>query len=168
VSVTYRPRWTQAVTGSLALAVVGVVTATPALLVAAVVPLGFVTYSAFTTAPVAPSDLEFERRIERPSLFPGETTAVELVVRNPTDRPVTSLHVVDGVPDNAVVTEGTPRLGTALERGGECVVEYTVSGQRGLHAFSPPRVRTTAGTFIRPPPRAGHRWLPAPTRAYRG
>ncbi|MEA5388900.1 DUF58 domain-containing protein [Haloarculaceae archaeon H-GB2-1] len=142
MTLAYRPRWAQAITGTLALGVVGVLTATPALLLAALIPLGFVAYSAVTTAPVEPSDLAFTRDLERTSLVPGETTRVELTVENPTDRPVTSLHLVDGVPESAVVTAGTPRLGTALASGETCTVEYTVSGQRGLHAFSPPRVRT--------------------------
>lgn len=131
-----------ATAATLVLAGVGVAAGESAVVAAAVVPLAFVAWGALDAVPaVGSSGLVAERTVQPSPAPPGRLVAVRLTLRNEGDRPLHDVRVVDGVPDELAVNEGTPRAAVSLASGEETVVEYAVTARRGDHAFAAPRVR---------------------------
>jgi uncharacterized protein (DUF58 family) len=135
-----RVRWRGAVAGSVILAGAGVIASNGTLVLAATVPLAYLLYGALSTATV-PEPLTMTRRVEPRVAPPGRPVEVTLAVTNDTDRTVSDLRVVDGVPEALAVLEGSPRGGQTLEAGETLTLEYTLIARRGDHDFAPPRLR---------------------------
>ena len=133
-------RWQGGVAATVALATAGLVTRQPALVLAAVVPLGYVAYGSAGTAAM-PDGLVAVRQVAPTPAPPGRSVRVRLTVANRGDGTVSDLRVVDGVPDRLAVVSGTPRAGTALAPGEEHTVAYVVVARRGEHDFDRPTVR---------------------------
>ena len=133
-------RWQGGVAAAVALATAGLVTRQPALVLAAVVPLGYVAYGSAGTAAM-PGGLVAVREVVPTPAPPGRSVRVRLTVANRGDETVSDLRVVDGVPDRLAVVSGTPRAGTTLAPGEEHTVEYVVVARRGEHDFDRPTVR---------------------------
>lgn len=125
---------------------IGVVTLEPGLLLAAVVGVGYASYARFSTANT-PS-LTATRRVSEAEPEPGEEVEVELTVTNEGGGACPDLRIIDGVPERLAVTEGSPRLGTALRVGESVTLTYTVTVRRGEHGFEPTLalVRNASGT----------------------
>ena len=113
---------------------VGVLLRRPGLLLLGIVGIGYVAYATQTTAPEL--DLEFEREVSESDPDPGDTVTVTLEVTNQGSM-LTDLRIVDGVPPAMGVTEGSPRLATALRAGRSATLSYTVRARRGRHEFDP-------------------------------
>ncbi|MFC7070506.1 DUF58 domain-containing protein [Halobaculum lipolyticum] len=136
--------WLVAILGLLAL---GLVYAEPLLLAAAVVPTAYIAYGAVSSLPNEVS-LAVERSLAGGSIAPGESVDITLRVTNVGDAVIPDLRIVDGVPAELVVTEGSPRGAVALRPGSTTEIEYTVIARRGEFAFTDPQVtvRSLAGT----------------------
>ncbi|WP_424004655.1 DUF58 domain-containing protein [Haloarcula salina] len=151
-----RPRWRGAVAAAVALAGAGLWQGSGTLLLAATLPLGYLAYGAASTAAV-PDDLVVTRSIDPSTAPPGRPVSVSLTVRNESGRPLSDVRVVDGVPTDLAVLDGSPRGGETLAAGEAFTLDYTVVARRGEHDFDSPRVRvrgTGAGavaTAARPP-----------------
>jgi len=131
-------RWTGVVAIALFALAVALVVSRPAPLLAgslAVVVAAAVRFS----SPPAP-DLAVERELSTTDPAPDGPVTVTLSVRNDGNGTLPDLRVVDGVPDGARVTDGSPRLGTALRPGATARIEYTVRPVRGRHEFDPTTV----------------------------
>lgn len=141
-------RFEPAVAGTVLFAAVGLVTGEPLLFFAAAVPTAFVAYSSLSSAPPDPETLEYTRTIDSTRVFPGAETTVTLTVTNPTDTAIPSVDIVDGIPDDVVVTDGTPRASTPIGPDSSVTVTYDVSATRGTYTFAAPTVQTanTANT----------------------
>ncbi len=133
-------RWQGGVVAAITLATAGLVTRQPALVLAAVVPLGYVAYGSVGTATL-PEGLVAVRDVTPTPAAPGRSVRVTLTVANRGAQTVSDLRVVDGVPERLAVVSGTPRAGTTLAPGEEHVVEYVVVARRGEHDFDQPAVR---------------------------
>jgi uncharacterized protein (DUF58 family) len=137
------------VAGSVILAGAGVIAGNATLVLAATIPLAYLLYGAVSTATV-PDELTVTRRVEPRVAPPGRPVEVTLSVTNDTDRTLSDLRVVDGVPEALAVLEGSPRGGQTLEAGETLTLEYTLIARRGDHDFAPPRLRVRgagAGTI---------------------
>lgn len=123
--------------GFVALVAIGVGAAanSPPVFLAGVVGIGFAGV-ARTFDPPKP-DLEVERTIHEDELEPGDQVAVTLRVTNRSGRFLPDVRLIDGVPPGLAVVEGASRLGTALRPEETVTLEYTVSVERGSHAFDP-------------------------------
>lgn len=112
---------------------IGVLVEQPAVLLAGVVGIGFAAYA--RSATLSRIDLSIDRVFsdERPE--PGDEVEVTVTVRNESERLLPDLRLIDGVPDALAVTEGSPRLGTALRSGETTTLTYTVTARRGVHTF---------------------------------
>lgn len=110
----------------------GVLSSRPALLLVGVVGVGYAAYARLATAPEV--SLTLDRTVSDPEPPPGSEVEVTVELTNTGD-PVFDLRVVDGVPPGLEVTEGSPRLGTALRPGKTATFSYTVEAQRGQHEF---------------------------------
>ena len=117
---------------------VGIIAERPAVLLAAVVGVG---YAAYARSPVfPPGSVAIERTLDTDSPEDGETVTVSVQVTNTGDRVLPDVRVVDGVPEGLSVDDGSPRLGTTLRPGGSSELSYTVTARRGAHEFGPTRV----------------------------
>jgi uncharacterized repeat protein (TIGR01451 family) len=117
---------------------VGIVAEQPAVLLAAVVGVG---YAAYARSPVlSPGTVTVERTLDTETPEEGEAVAVTVTVTNTSSRVLPDVRVVDGVPDALSVDDGSPRHGTALRPGKRSAFSYTVTARRGVHEFGPARV----------------------------
>lgn len=140
-------RWGGGLAGALLLVTAGVGARDPALIAAAAIPLAYVAVGALTGVPddVA-GDLVVSREIEPSPAPPDRAVEVRLVVRNAGDRVLPDVRVVDGVPGDLAVVDGTPRHGGTLQPGEEFTVAYTVGSRRGEFEFDPVRLRARSAS----------------------
>jgi len=143
------PRLDAGATAALVAVAVGLATGTPLMLFLAVAGVAYAAYGYLPTAPEA--TVELEREVGDRSPVPGDDVTVTLTVRNTGERTLPDLRIVDGVPDDLAVTEGSPRLCTALRPGEETTVAYAVGARRGTHEFGATTVlvRSVSGTAER-------------------
>lgn len=150
MTVAERSRYAPATTLGVLLASAGVVVADPVLLFAAVVPLALVATGALVSVPPADA-VAVERTLSETTPRPGSDVSVTLTVRNETDRQLPDIRIVDGVPDDTAVVDGSPRGHATLEPGESATVEYTIHVPRGTTTVESPTVavRSVAGTTER-------------------
>ena len=133
-------RWRGAVAASLLLAVAGLATRAGVLVVVAAVPLCYLAADALSTPP-GHEGLVARRRVHPTPAAPERAVRVTLEVENGSDRTLSDVRVVDGVPEDLAVLEGSPRGGEALAPGETLTVRYAVVARREDHMFRPPQVR---------------------------
>ncbi len=139
-------RWSVGLAATLALAALGLLFATPALLVGAVIPLSYVLYGAVSGVPTA--DLAARRSFDRSDPRPGETVEVTVTLENTGGSVLPDVRLIDGVPGELAVTDGSPRGCVALRPGESVAVTYAVLAKRGAYDFTGPaaRLRSLAGS----------------------
>jgi uncharacterized repeat protein (TIGR01451 family) len=142
-------RWTGIDGVALLLGGVGVLLEQPAVLLMAVVGVGFAAYARSGTPPTVSLDLAREVSDESPE--PGDEVTVTVTVTNTGDGALADLRLVDGVPPALEVTGGTARLGTALRPGKSAAFSYDVTATRGRHEWEPTQViaRDPSGSIER-------------------
>lgn len=134
------PRWRVGAAAALSLVALAFLYASPLLLAAAVVPLGYLVYGAVSAVP-ADATLAVERTIHDGTPAPGTPVQVSLTVANTGEATLADVRVVDGVPDELVVTAGSPRRNVALRPGEDATISYSVVARRGEFAFDDAAVR---------------------------
>ncbi len=132
-------RWGVGLAGTLALAALGVLFASPALLTGAAIPLSYVLYGAVSGVP--PAEIAVRRSFDRPDPGPGETVDVRVTVENTGETVLPDVRAIDGVPEELAVTDGSPRACVALAPGESTDLTYTVLAKRGEFRFGDPAVR---------------------------
>jgi uncharacterized repeat protein (TIGR01451 family) len=137
LSVTEREtdHWRGVAAVALVAGGLGVLTSTPALLLGAVVGVGYLAYARAFPAPDV--SLSVSRTLSDVDPDPGDEVTVSLTVRNTGETTIPDLRLVDGVPAALEVIDGSPRLGTALRPGARGTFEYTVFARRGEYEFEP-------------------------------
>lgn len=133
-------RWRVGAVAASALVSLGLLYASPLLLTATVIPLGYVLYGALSSVP-ADAAVRIERSVSDGAPPPGDRVTVRLTVENVSEATLPDLRVVDGVPDDLAVVEGSPRACLALRPGESATVTYDVAARRGDFAFVDPIVR---------------------------
>jgi len=147
MSRTYVPRWGVGLLATLALAAVGLLYANATLFAVTLVPLSYVLYGAVSGLP-EDRRLSVERSMSSATPASGTPVEVQLTVENDSESVLPDVRLVDGVPDELVVTEGTPRLCTSLSPGERRTLTYSVVARRGTYTFEKPvvRLRSLAGS----------------------
>jgi uncharacterized repeat protein (TIGR01451 family) len=105
-------------------------------------PIVFLAYSSLTSAPVVDSQIAFERTVTPNRTYAGEIITVKLTVSNHGDRPIPNLRIVDGVPDELAVVDGSPRAGLTLRSNEQTTIEYGLRARYGEFDFAPVTART--------------------------
>ncbi|MFB6118155.1 DUF58 domain-containing protein [Halosegnis sp.] len=126
-------RWTGIAAVGLFAVAAGVLFTQAGLLLVAAVAVVAAAAARFATPPAA--TLAIDRRVQPTDPAPDDPVTVTLRVRNDGDRTLPDIRVIDGVPGPVQVTEGSPRLATALRPGRTAVIEYTIAGPAGRHEF---------------------------------
>lgn len=137
---TMSRRWRGTFAGSIVLVAIGLMTGHSAFLVAASFPLLFALYGSITSVP-SMSNIEVEREFNPDSPRPSDPVQVRVTVRNTGTAAVPDLRVVDGVPEELVVTDGSPRAALALRPESNRSFDYIVRAPRGSYDFDEPTIR---------------------------
>ena len=101
-------RWRVGAPATLSLVTLGLLYASPLLLASALVPLGFVAYGALSAVP-PDATVRIAREVDAPAPAPGDRVAVTVTVTNAGEGALPDCRVVDGVPPELAVVEGSPR-----------------------------------------------------------
>ncbi|NLV14254.1 DUF58 domain-containing protein [Haloarcula argentinensis] len=133
-------RWSGGLAAALFLVSVSLLTAEPLLLAATAIPLIYVAYGALSRVP-AGTDLQAARSVSDAQPTPGEPVAVELTLTNTGSNSLTDMRVIDGVPEELAVVEGSPRLCTSLRPDESATLSYAVMAKRGTYTFDAAAVR---------------------------
>jgi uncharacterized protein (DUF58 family) len=141
-------RWHGVAAVAFIAAGVGAIVSQPGLLLASVVGVAFAGYAQSARTPEV--ELRIERELSETEPRDGEAVEVTVRVVNEGDA-LSDLRLVDGVPAALDVTDGSPRLGTALRAGRSATYRYTVEASRGVHPFEPMTViaRDASGAIER-------------------
>lgn len=151
LTLLYRVRrigpWSVWLVGGFFLLGLGLFYAEATLVASAVIPFVYVGYAALSTLPTGLS-LDVERNVDDRLLTPGDPVEVTVSVTNTSDSVLTDLRIVDGVPEELAVTDGSPRASLALRPGSTGSFSYTVIAKRGDFAFGDARLvaRSLLGT----------------------
>lgn len=138
-SITRRTgRWQGVSALALAIGAGGMILRQPALLLAGGLGAGLAAYSRAMSPPSV--SLEIERTISDTAPADETDVRVSVTVQNVGDTPLLDCSVIDGVPPDLLVTDDSPRHGTALRPGTETTFSYTLTAIRGEHTFTPPVV----------------------------
>lgn len=119
----------------------------PGLALAAVVAVAFAGYASGVGPVEAGGDdagLTIRRRLSDRTPAPGDEVRVTVEVRNEGDGALPDVRVVDGVPADLAVADGSPRHAASLRPGGATTFTYAVRAVRGAHDWRPAAV-TVAG-----------------------
>lgn len=135
-----RPRWQATSIAALVLVGVGFLYAEPLVVAGAAIPVVFAVYEAVSTVPGA-AELRADRRIDPAAARPGEHVTVTVTVTNTGNAAAPDIRVIDGVPEELAVVDGSPRLATSLRAGASAELQYTVVAKRGTYEFDDPVVR---------------------------
>lgn len=114
----------------------------PALVLSAAVPLGYIAYGSLTPASPVTDQLRVTRSISPTTGIPGEQVTVTVTVENISDQVIADLRVIDGVPAELAVVDGSSRGGTTLQAGEDLTLTYTMRLRHGTFQFEPVEVRT--------------------------
>lgn len=129
---------------ALILAFLGLLTGAVEFFVAAMIPALLVLMSAVSRTPDTGS-LVIERSIADRAPSPGEEVEVRLTVRNEGRSTFTDLRVIDSVPADLRVSQGSPRASVAVAPGSERTISYSVIARRGSHVFDTARLEARGG-----------------------
>jgi len=126
--------WRLAAPLSIVLAALGILTGFIEFFVAALIPVMMVLVGYLGRTP-DPDQVQLERDIEDTAPSPGQEVTVTLTVHNTGSTTYTDLRVIDAVPDDLKVANGSPRASVAVPPGSDRTITYTVVARRGSHVF---------------------------------
>ncbi|WP_161803754.1 DUF58 domain-containing protein [Halolamina sediminis] len=139
--------WSVWLVGGLFLLGLGLFYAKATLVAGATIPFVYVGYAALSTLP-GDLSIDVKRTVDDRQLTPGDPVEVTVSVTNTGDSVVTDLRIVDSVPKELAVTDGSARASLALRPGSTGSFSYTVIAKRGDFAFGDARLvaRSLLGT----------------------
>lgn len=139
-------RWEVGLIAAAVLGATGVTFGRPAVILAGSIPLVYLVFASLNRLPDTPG-LAVERELSRSAPRPGERITVALTVRNEGSVVLTDIRIVDAVPDELAVVDGSPRAALSLRPGSAAELEYTVVAMQGGYDFGSPyvRLRTVSG-----------------------
>ncbi|SNZ04981.1 Uncharacterized conserved protein, DUF58 family, contains vWF domain [Natronoarchaeum philippinense] len=128
----YTGRWNGVAAAALLAVGVGAIAQSPAAFLLGVFGVAYAAYARMAEPPAVDLRVEREFGTDRPD--PGEAVDVTVRITNE-GASIPDLRVVDGVPDQIHVVEGTPRLAADLGAGETVELQYAVGAERGRHEF---------------------------------
>ncbi|MGA9400507.1 DUF58 domain-containing protein [Haladaptatus sp.] len=129
------PRLNAGMTVALLAGAAGVVTGNTVMFLSAVIGFVYAAYQFMSRTPDI--TVEVDRAVSERSPRPSEDVQVTITVENYGDHAIPDLRIVDGVPKQLAVVDGSPRHGTSVGPGETVSFSYTIRAQRGAHEFEP-------------------------------
>ena len=126
--------WKIAIPLMLILSLVGVLTGLQIFFIAAIIPLTLLL-STYVLRKPKPENIELTREISKEAPKPGQRIKVKLKAKNNGEKTISDLRIIDQVPEQLKVDEGSPRAALAIKPGSEKHIEYELIAQRGKHTF---------------------------------
>ncbi len=126
-------RWDVGLTVALIAGGIGLVLGRPAIFLSAAVGFAYASYRFLSRPPEL--DLDADRVVSDRAPRPGRDVDVTLTVTNAGAEPIADLRIVDGVPEQLGVVDGSPRQCTSLRPGESTTLSYAVRPRRGTHRF---------------------------------
>lgn len=138
------------IAGVLLLAGSGVIAGSPALFIAALVPLTYAVYGTVSSVANPNDAIAVTRRCTPAAPLPGEQVTIELEITNQSTQTLPDVRIADGVPSPLQVTSGTAETGMTLRAGQTTTLSYTLQPTRGTYKFDETtvRLRSLAATAI--------------------
>ena len=136
--------WKLATPVAIILAFTGLVTGAVEFFVAAMIPYIMLMLSYLSRTPEAET-IQLARKVSDKAPSPGQEVEVFLKVRNRGSKTVTDVRVIDSVPEELKVTEGSPRGSFAVSPGSVRQLSYRVMARRGSHVFEDVNVELRGG-----------------------
>jgi len=136
--------WKLAAPLAVVLAFTGLLTGYVEFFVAAIIPSIILMFSYMSRTP-EPGSVAVERIIEDEAPSPGQEVKITLKVKNEGSITFTDLRVVDSVPEELKVQNGSPRASLAISPGSEKELSYTVIARRGSHVFEKVKTEIRGG-----------------------
>ncbi|ELY91328.1 hypothetical protein C483_09821 [Natrialba hulunbeirensis JCM 10989] len=135
---------------AIALVASGVLFGLAALLLAAVVPVSYLGYAALSSVPDPNDVLAVERDCTPRTPLPGERVEITLTVRNEGERTLPDVRLVDRVPPELDVVDGSAQTATTLRPGEDTELTYTLRPRRGSYTFEGcwVRLRSLSATAV--------------------
>lgn len=152
-------RWHGALVAALFASSLGLYVGNRVFFLLATIPLAYVVYGLLTG--LGPPSLSVSRAVSQEHTDPGTPVTVRLTVENTGERPIPDLRILDTLPDDVTVTDGSPTACVALRPEEAVTLEYDVLPPRGTHEFGTVLVRgrslaaTVVGTTELEPEGAG-------------
>jgi len=131
-------RWVGVVPVALLAVAAGLLTRRPTVLLGALVALAFLVYPHLLATPRP--ELSVSRTLDARSAHVGDRVEVAVTVRNEGTAALPDLRIVDGVPENVPVVDGSARVATALAPGEAVTFRYAVRAVEGTRRFGPATV----------------------------
>lgn len=126
--------WTGITAFALVALAAGIFTAQPSLILAGGVGIGVSGYAQLDSRPPL-ANLAVTREVSDDTPSPGSEIEVTVTVENTGNTFLTDLRLIDHVPSNMEVIDGSARLGTALRSGQTATFNYTAIVERGRHSW---------------------------------
>jgi uncharacterized protein (DUF58 family) len=120
----------------LLLGAAGIWLVRPLLLIGAMIPIVFIIYSNVTQTVAVDDSFDISRTVTPPQTYPGGTVSAELTVTNRTEQSFQNLRLIDGVPDELAVIDGSPRGAVSLQQNESVSFEYTLRARYGTYEFT--------------------------------
>ncbi len=121
---------------------VGVAALQPSLILLGALFGGYSGFARIGWTPT-PGGVSVKREFSTRTPTPGEHVTVSVTVTNEGGSLLPDLRMIDLVPPNMRVVDGSPRVYTALRPGAEVVFQYTLMAERGTHEW--PLLAVTSG-----------------------
>jgi uncharacterized repeat protein (TIGR01451 family) len=131
-------RWVGVVPVALLAVTAGLLTRRPTVMLGALVALAFLVYPHLLATPRP--ELSVSRTLDARSARAGDRVEVTVTVRNEATTALPDLRIVDGVPENVPVVDGSARVATALAPGEAVTFHYVVRAVEGTRRFGPATV----------------------------
>ncbi len=129
------PQLNAGMTVALLAGAAGVVTGNTVMFLSAVIGFVYAAYQFMSGTPDL--TIELDREVSERSPRPSEDVQVTMTVENYGEDAIPDLRIVDGVPEQLAVVDGSPRHGTSLGPGETVSFTYAIRTQRGAHEFEP-------------------------------
>ncbi|MFB6138213.1 MAG: DUF58 domain-containing protein [Halobacteriaceae archaeon] len=127
-------RWTAIGAFALFAAAVGVAAVQPGLVLGGSVAVAYAAFAHSGTNPDL-TGLTVEREIEDEKPAPGDELEVTVTVENQGESFLPDVRIVDLVPANMRVINGSPRIYTSMQSGAKVTFTYTLVAERGDHEW---------------------------------
>lgn len=110
------------------------------LVLTSVVGVGYTAYASNQGAPHP--NVRLTRSLSTTTPNPDEVVTVTLEIYNEGEQTLPDLRVIDGIPEDLVITAGSPRCAIVAQPGDTTSISYQLRARQGVHEFGTVELRS--------------------------